>query len=204
MGIMIQRDMIKRYDDLPASTKPHYVIQSWDTAIATNAYNDYSACITLVIDERDDYYVVDVLRDRVHYPELKARALGQAQKHKPTTILIEEAGIGKTLIKDLKALGLPVTGVFPEGDKSMRVSIQLEKFTKGQVFFPKQAPWLADFESELFAFPNGRHDDQVDAFVQALTYKRSQYLSRNHLEGLENFANSLWWAQRWSDHIQGF
>ena len=35
----------------------------------------------------------------------------------------------------------------------MRVSIQLEKFKKGQVFFPRQAPWLAALVNELLAFP---------------------------------------------------
>ena len=27
---------------------------------------------------------------------------------------------------------------------------------------PEQAPWLAVFEEELFAFPNGKYNDQVD------------------------------------------
>jgi len=33
---------------------------------------------------------------------------------------------------------------------------------------PREAPWLADFERELFDFPNGAHDDMVDAFTQGL------------------------------------
>jgi hypothetical protein len=36
------------------------------------------------------------------------------------------------------------------------------------VFFPKETPWLRDLEDELFAFPNDRHDDQVDSISQAL------------------------------------
>jgi predicted phage terminase large subunit-like protein len=86
--------------------------------------------------------------------------------------LIEEAGLlGRTLIRDLKAAGLPAVGVVPEGDKLTRVSIQLEKFSNGQVFFPEQASWLIDFENEIFAFPYGRYDDQVDALIQGLAYK---------------------------------
>ena len=42
------------------------------------------------------------------YHDLKAQAIAQAKKHRPDTILIEEAGLlGRTLIKDLKAAGLP-------------------------------------------------------------------------------------------------
>jgi hypothetical protein len=42
------------------------------------------------------------------------------------------------------------------------------KFESGLVFLPKGAPWLADFEAELFAFPGARHDDQCDSVSQAL------------------------------------
>ena len=33
----------------------------------------------------------------------------------------------------------------------------------GKVYLPHQAPWVADFMSELLMFPAGKHDDQVDA-----------------------------------------
>ena len=82
-------------------------------------------------------------------------------------------------------------------DKLTRTSIALEKFVKGQVFFPTAAPWLADFEHELFAFPNGRYDDQVDALVQALAHRRSAYWSGASLKGFENLVNGLYWSQRW-------
>jgi hypothetical protein len=104
--------------------------------------------------------------------------------------------LARTLIKDLKAAGLPAVGVIPEGDKLTRVSIQLEKFTNGQVLFPREAPWLVDFENELLAFPNGRYDDQVDALIQALAYKRPISLFDDAaLKGWENFANALWLQQ---------
>jgi predicted phage terminase large subunit-like protein len=170
-GRMIKRDSFQRYDQLPIRKESHYVIQSWDTAIKADANNDYSVCVTLLVDERRNYYVVEVLRARLLYPELKAQAIAQAKKHRPQTILVEEAGLlGRTLISGLEAAGLPADGVIPEGDKLTRVSIQLEKFANRQVFLPSEAPWLVDFENELFAFP-GRYDDQVDALVQALTYE---------------------------------
>jgi predicted phage terminase large subunit-like protein len=175
LGVMIKRDMIQRYNYPPIRKESHHVIQSWDTAIGVDATNDYSACATLLVDDQRNqrnYYLLEVLRDRVLYPELKAQAIAQAKKYSPDTILIEEAGLlGRTLIKDLKAAGLPAVGVVPEGDKLTRVSIQLDKFANRQMFFPEEVPWLVDFENELFAFPNGRFDDQVDALIQALAYK---------------------------------
>jgi predicted phage terminase large subunit-like protein len=168
---MIKRDSIQRYDRLPTRKESHYVIQSWDTAIKADPRNDCSVCVTLLVDERHNYYVVEVLRERLLYPDLKARAISQAQKHRPNKILVEEAGLGRTLIKELRAAGLPAVGVIPDGDKWPRVSVQLEKFADRQVFLPRKARWLSDFENEIFAFPNGTYDDQVDALIQALAHQ---------------------------------
>jgi len=46
----------------------------------------------------------------------------------------------------------------------------------GRVFIPVEgeAPWLGEFLSELLAFPNAEHDDQVDAFVHGLNRLKSQ------------------------------
>ena len=88
----------------------------------------------------------------------------------------------------------PAVGVVPDGDKPTRASIQVEKFENGQVFFPRETPWLADFETELLAFPNGRYDDQVDALIQGLAYKRpGEYDAA--LPGLENFVTGVWAEQ---------
>ena len=147
----------------------------------------------MLVDDQRKYYLLEVLRDRLLYPDLKAQAIAQAKKHRPDIILIEEAGLlGRTLIKDLKAAGFKAIGVIPEGDKLTRVSVQLEKFANRQVFFPREAPWLVDLENELFAFPNGRYDDQVDALVQALAYKRPTPLwSDAALRDFENFTFGL-------------
>ena len=59
------------------------------------------------------------------------------------------------------------------------------KFEAGQVFFPKCAPWLADFEAELFSFPGGRHDDQCDSVSQALSEGNVMFPMRISREALE-------------------
>jgi YD repeat-containing protein len=42
-------------------------------------------------------------------------------------------------------------------------------FEAGRILLPNEAPWLADFEHELLAFPYGGYDDQVDALLLFLT-----------------------------------
>jgi predicted phage terminase large subunit-like protein len=39
----------------------------------------------------------------------------------------------------------------------------------GKVMLPEQAPWLLDFTAELTTFPNGAHDYQLDAFMDAIS-----------------------------------
>jgi phage terminase large subunit-like protein len=86
---------------------------------------------------------------------------------------------------------LSVIAIRPEYDKKIRMAIQAGKFENGQVFFPKEAPWLAELEAELFAFPSGRHDDQVDSISQALGYESPSHWTKESLEGYNNFVNGL-------------
>ena len=44
------------------------------------------------------------------------------------------------------------------------------------MYWPNEAPWLADLEAEVFAFPNRRHDDRVDSISQALAHEMSEYI----------------------------
>ena len=101
--------------------------------------------------------------------------------------------MGTALIAELQKAGFSAIGVRPEHNKLTRMSIQSAKFESGQVLFPKQAPWLADLEAEIFAFPNAAHDDQVDSISQALAYEISGYYGwdQKSVEGLARFTEAL-------------
>jgi len=62
---------------------------------------------------------------------------------------------------------LPVN---PEGGKVARAAAVSPLVEAGNVYLPHpdSAPWVKDFIEECAAFPNGAHDDQVDAMTQAL------------------------------------
>ena len=47
---------------------------------------------------------------------------------------------------------------------------QCARIEAGQVHLPENAPWLGDLMHELLAFPNSRHDDQVDSVSQFLNW----------------------------------
>jgi len=175
-GVMIQRRWVCRYDSLPDRTSSALVNQSWDPASRNGELNDYSVCTTWLLQE-GKYYLMHVLRKRFDYPTLKAQAIAHARAYKADRILVEDSGssVGAALVGELKKAGLPAIAVKPERNKKTRMSIQSAKFENGSVFIPKQAPWLHDYEAELFAFPNVRFDDQVDSTSQALASDHSSF-----------------------------
>ncbi len=148
-------------------------MQSWDVATSTNETNDYSVCTTWLV-RKKDYYLLHVLRDRLEFPALKRKIIAMARDHRANSILIENAGISQPLIQALRqesSPGVPKPiAIKPDGDKLVRMEAQTAKIEAGQVFLPKDAPWLGIFLDELLAFPKGRHDDQVDSVSQFLTW----------------------------------
>lgn len=66
---------------------------------------------------------------------------------------------------------LPVN---PEGGKVARAAPITPLIEAGNVYLPHPqiAPWVYEFIEECAAFPNGAHDDQVDAMTQALVRLR--------------------------------
>ncbi|MFG1301945.1 phage terminase large subunit [Xanthobacter sp. V3C-3] len=178
-GAMIKRAWVGRYDAPPPRTSRTHIIQSWDTASKGGAENDWSVCTTWQV-EGNVFHLLHVYRGRHDYPELKQKALDLAAQHKPSKIVVEEAGTGIALITELRRQArTSIIAVRPDKDKIARMSIESAKFEAGQVFLPRWAPWLPDFEAELFAFPGSRHDDQIDSVSQALANGAGGYTLDN-------------------------
>jgi predicted phage terminase large subunit-like protein len=135
-------------------------------------------CTTWLI-ENKQFYLLDVDRGRYDYPDLKQRVIAVANRHKPNRILVEDAGTGTALVAELRRQGVTIIGIKPEKDKVTRMSVQSAKFEAGLVHLPEQAPWLASFEAELFAFPGSRRDDQIDSVSQALANGIGRYTLDN-------------------------
>lgn len=55
------------------------------------------------------------------------------------------------------------------GDKRMRLRAVSGLIASGDVVLPEGAPWATALVDEAAAFPNGAHDDQLDALSQALS-----------------------------------
>jgi predicted phage terminase large subunit-like protein len=189
-GVIIQRAWVRYYDVLPLRNSSSIVVQSWDCASKGGDANDWSVCTTWLIQD-GKYYLMDVLRERLIYSKLKARVLAQARAYSPNKIVVEDAGAGSNLVQELAPAGLPIVAVKPEGTKVDRLRCHTAKFEAGLVFFPRQAPWLADYQGELFAFPKVHFDDQVDSTAQALAIDPSGYDIGVLAKGMSRLAAGL-------------
>jgi predicted phage terminase large subunit-like protein len=61
---------------------------------------------------------------------------------------------------------------------------QSARIEAGHVHLPREADWLDTLLHELLAFPNGRHDDQVDSVSQFLQWTSLQKSFRFTMVGL--------------------
>lgn len=175
-GNFFKSEWIHYYENKELPSEFDRVVQSWDTASKTGECNDYSVCTTWGITQ-NNFYLLDVFREKLEYPDLKKAVIAQQQIHRAHHVLIEDAGSGTHLLSDLRATG-PFKPILRRaiGDKKERAASQAIKFEEGSVLIPKDASWLGDFLSEILAFPGGRHDDQVDSVTHFL--KWSEYYKK--------------------------
>jgi predicted phage terminase large subunit-like protein len=172
-GHMINWDWFRKFDLRQAIALDEIII-SWDTAMKATELSDYSVGTVWGI-QGELYYLLDLIRVRMDYPNLKRKIIEIKKQYFEATLLIEDAGSGTGLIQDLREIGISAVGIRPVGDKIFRMSQHSARIEAGAVLIPAQAPWLDELRTEILAFPYGSHDDQVDSISQALAW-----ISRPH------------------------
>ncbi|MCW3476404.1 phage terminase large subunit [Limobrevibacterium gyesilva] len=167
-GNAIRREWLRFYDTLPSQLD--LVVVSWDTASTLGEASDWSVSTVWGL-RGSDIFLLDVVRGRFEVPELRRRIEATTQRYGADATLVEETDIGRAVVQEMRQSS-PVRPILwrPLLDKEARLLAQAPKFEAGQVLLPREAPWLAEYASELLAFPNGTHDDQVDSTSQALNW----------------------------------
>jgi predicted phage terminase large subunit-like protein len=152
-----------------------FIIQSWDTAFTKNERSDYSACTTWGVFYKDEdqsqanVILLDALKERLEFPELKKRALEMYQEWEPDAFIVEAKASGAPLIYELRSMGIPVQEFTPVrgNDKITRINSVADLFASGKIWAPRKR-WAEEVIEEMAAFPNSDHDDLVDSATQAL------------------------------------
>ena len=172
-GSIIKREWWRVWDGDDVPPLKH-VIQSYDTAFLKKETADFSAITTWGVfypnqDSGPNLILLDALKDRYEFPELRRVALEQYQYWKPETVVIESKASGLPLTYELRKMGIPVINFSPNKgqDKHARVNAVAPLFESGVVWAPEQK-FAEEVIEECAAFPYGDHDDLVDSMTQAL------------------------------------
>jgi predicted phage terminase large subunit-like protein len=164
-GILKREWMQQRYLEPP---RMHRVIQSVDAAFKTGVGNDYSVIATWGTDAID-FYLLDIWRKRVEFPDLKRAISDNFYKWNPSGVYVEDAAAGQSIVQEMKReTMLPVNAKPVWGNDISRATAVSGMFQAGKVKLPVRAPWLAEWIEEHVGFPNAPHDDQVTTTYYAL------------------------------------
>lgn len=148
------------------------VIISCDTAFKKTETADYSVMMVLGMDNSGDIHILDIVRERYDFPELKRAAITLNARWRGRGlrgVYVEDKASGQSLIQELRnQSGMAVIPVKVSSDKVTRLNTVLPLIEGGRVFIPDEAQWLDSFMDEAQSFPNGKHDDMIDALSMGL------------------------------------
>jgi predicted phage terminase large subunit-like protein len=162
---LLKPQYLRTYEAAPLRGPSDIIVQSWDTAVKDTPTSDYSVGLTLLARGKQ-VFLLDVYRRRVEFPDLRRDTISLASKYQPDFILVEESANGSPLLQELRKQSWRMIGVTPDTAKEARVARHTATLEADPLYLPQYAAWLDDFRSEFLAFPQTRHDDQVDALAQ--------------------------------------
>lgn len=160
----------KYYEVLPSDFD--IMLQSWDLSFKDLKTSDYT--VGQVWGRRGaQFYLVDQIRAQMNAKDvIEAIKNFSAKYPKARAKLIEDKANGPAIITLLQN---EVTGMIPvkvKASKETRAMASQPYVEAGNCYLPTpaKAHWINDFILELAQFPHGAHDDQLDAFTQAMNY----------------------------------
>jgi len=187
-GAILKREWWRVWPD-PQPPIVNYIIQSYDTAYSKKETADFSVITTWGVfypdqDSGPNIILLDVVRGRWDFPELKRIAKDEYKHWNPDNVLIEAKATGVTLQQELRRLGIPVTMYTPGGrrsgtDKVSRAHAVAPVFESGMVWAP-DTDWAEELVEECAAFPKGDNDDMVDSTTQAIMrFRQGNFVTLN-------------------------
>lgn len=116
-----------------------------------------------------DMYLIDRINARMDFVTTIQAIRNIVKKHPDAAMkLVEDKANGSAIISMLRREIGGIVPINPQGGKIARANAISPHIESGNVYLPEDKPWISDFVEECSAFPNGKHDDDVDAMTQAL------------------------------------
>lgn len=166
-GGFFQRDWLRPVPTVPPRDSLR-IFGASDYAV-TSGGGDYTVHVVLGIDSDQRLYLLDLWRGQTDSAEWIEAFCDLVLKWKPLGWAEESGQIRASLgpflqkrMQDRRAF-CARQQIPSRHDKAVRAQAIRARMSMMGLYVPAQAPWRAEFESELLRFPAGLHDDQVDA-----------------------------------------
>lgn len=173
-GDYFSKGMFQWYgaQDIPPYSELNFYT-AWDFAIGEKEQNDRSVGVTVGVDKHDRTYVVDIQAGRWGTMELVDKVLEVYKTWRPAITGLERGHIEMTLrpfldkrIREERLTSFYIEELKPGvRDKVARARSIQGRMQQGLVYFRKNCNATADLVAEMMRFPNGVHDDCVDAMA---------------------------------------
>lgn len=135
-----------------------------DLAISEKQTADWTVIVAMSrCPDTGRIYIREVERHRAGFHEVLQRITAAAARWRPMIIAIEQVQFQAAVIQELtRTTLLPVRGIKPDRDKLTRFSPLITRYEQRKVTHDpsRVPPWFRD---EVLSFPQGNHDDGVDA-----------------------------------------
>lgn len=149
------------------------IFSTADLATSTKTSADYTVIATWALTKDNRLLLLDLDRRRVEGSQHHEMFRRNYDIWLPSTMGVESNGFQLSTVQSLRAglvgkfLPLPITKLTADTDKVSRALTLQALIEAGMVYVPESAQWLPDLLEEMRQFPNGAHDDQVDAMSYA-------------------------------------
>ncbi len=164
--MVFKPEWIQYYDRTPRLSSGKVEVSIDPADAPTGKRNQDFSVIMACLHTTNKIYVLDYIRDRLTDVQIIRSAMYLADRYKATTIRVEtnkyqflERAFRDEFIKKGKYYVLDAVKV--KGNKESRLQFALQPLFENKVIHIRRD--MNELESELLAFPNGAHDDTLDA-----------------------------------------
>ena len=182
-GNIFKREWWQYYNKLPDNIQ--LVGISVDATFKDSDTSDFVA-IEVWGKLNNDYYLIDLIKKRMDFPETLRAIRYMADKYpNKHSILIEDKANGSAIISMLKHEIGGIIPITPKESKVARANAITGIVEAGNVYLPEYADFTNEFVEEFASFPNGVHDDLVDActqFINKFKFYQADYKEDNRTQ----------------------
>ena len=143
------------------------VFSIMDLAVSLKERADFTVLSTWALTPHRDLILLDVDRRKLEAPDQTGMMHKARRRWQTRYIGVESTAYQLSLVQYAKREGIPVKPIKAEGDKYSRAITGGAVMESGRLYWPQWAPWLAEFEAEVYNFPTAEHDDQTDTVSYA-------------------------------------